>query len=155
MLIKAYESGDSENLPLAPLISEAANAQAEEERVRRFMEIKAQSIAFKRSVARELDKAGIAYRQDVTENLVVTDFLVEVGDRRIALECKFNLHRDFEKTIFSSRLIHTQFGCCSVFVIVPFHDESLAQKLSAESEVQILALQDLAEQITLYNKPMM
>lgn len=89
MLIAAYESKDAENLPAAPVLGEQANAEVEEERVRRFMEVKAQSIAFKRSVARELDKASIQYRQDVTENLVVTDFLLELGLRRIALECKY------------------------------------------------------------------
>jgi len=149
MLISAYESKDAENLPLTPIATEAANAQAEEERVRRFMEIKAQSIAFKRSVARELDKAGIVCRQDVTENLVVTDFLIEVGSKRIALECKFNLHRDMEKSLISARLIQGQFKCEEVLIIVPFHEEAAEGKISNESGVRILALQDLAEEINL------
>jgi len=145
MLIAAYESKDAEGLPLAPLVSEAANAQAEEERVRRFMEVKAQSIAFKRSVARELDKAGIPYRQDVTENLVVTDFLVEVGNKRVALECKFNLHRDMAKSLISARLIREQFGCEDVLIVVPFYEEADGDGLEKKEKIRILPLQDLAE----------
>lgn len=145
LLIAAYESKDAEGLPLAPLVSEAANAQAEEERVRRFMEVKAQSIAFKRSVARELDKAGITYRQDVTEKLIVTDFLLELGERRIALECKFNLHRDMEKSLISARLIREQFNCDRVFIVVPFYEEGDVNDLEHEEEICILALQDLAD----------
>lgn len=145
MLIAAYESKDAEGLPLAPLLSEAANAQAEEERVRRFMEVKAQSVTFKRAVARELDKAGIAYRQDVTEKLVVTDFLLEHGAQRIALECKFNLHRDMEKAIISARLIRAQFRCHRVWIVVPFHEEGDFKDLKCEAEIGILALQDLVD----------
>lgn len=145
MLIAAYESKDAENLPAAPVLGEQANAEVEEERVRCFMEVKAQSIAFKRSVARELDKASIQYRQDVTENLVVTDFLLELGLRRIALECKYNLHRDIEKSIISARLIRKQFNCDQVYIVVPFHEEG--DKLDCEDEIRILPLQDLAEEI--------
>lgn len=147
MLISAYESKDAENLPLTPLLSEAANAQAEEERVRRFMEVKAQSIAFKRSVARELDKAGIQYRQDATEKLVVTDFLLELGEQRIALECKFNLHRDMEKSVISARLIREQFGCNLVYIVVPFHEEGDGEDLKKDANTRIVPLQDLAEAI--------
>jgi len=149
MLIAAYESKDAEGLPLAPLVSEAANAQAEEERVRRFMEVKAQSIAFKRSVARELDKAGITYRQDVTEKRIVTDFLFELGERRIALECKFNLHRDMEKSLISARLIRAQFGCDEVYIVVPFHEEEVGDNMEKEGNTRILPLQDLAEAVNL------
>ncbi|MBC2601010.1 helix-turn-helix domain-containing protein [Puniceicoccus vermicola] len=150
MLIAAYESKGVEDLPLAPIVSEAANAQAEEERVRRFMEVKAQSIAFKRSVARELDKLGIPYRQEVIEKLVVTDFLLELGERRIALECKYNLHRDLEKSVISARLIREQFHCDQVYIVVPFYDEE-GDSLDCEEEIRILPLQDLAEAINLEN----
>lgn len=147
MLIAAYESKSAESLPLAPLLSEAANAQAEEERVRRFMEVKAQSIAFKRSVARELDKAGINYRQDATDKLVVTDFLLELGEQRIALECKFNLHRDLEKSVISARIIREQFGCELVYIVVPFHEEGDGDNLKKAGNTRIVPLQDLAEAI--------
>lgn len=146
-LIAAYESKNAENLPLTPLLSEAANAQAEEERVRRFMEIKAQSIAFKRSVARELDKAGIPYRQDVTEKLVLTDFLLELAEQRIALECKFNLHRDMEKSVISARLIREQFGCAQVMIVVPFDDEDQTRCSSPNSNISIVSFINLIQLI--------
>lgn len=151
MLIAAYESKDTENLPLSSVLSEAANAQAEEDRVRRFMEVKSQSIAFKRSVARELNKAGISYREDAIEKLVVTDFLLEQGDQRIALECKYNLHRDLEKSVISARLIREQFHCNLVYIVVPFYEEN--DDLEDEENTRILPLQDLAEAIRCEKAP--
>ena len=153
MLVAAYESRAAENLPLTPIATEAANAQAEEERVRRYMEVKAQSITFKRSVARELDKAGVIYRQDVTEKLVVTDFLLEHGDQRIALECKYNLHRDLEKSVISARMIREKFHCDQVFIVVPFCEEDGGNDLDCEEEIRILPLQDLAEAINFEKSP--
>jgi hypothetical protein len=46
-------------------------------RAEQFLEHQTQSIQFKRSVARALDKAGIADRQDYCEAPVSTDFLIE------------------------------------------------------------------------------
>ncbi|MCH6255591.1 helix-turn-helix domain-containing protein [Puniceicoccaceae bacterium K14] len=147
LIIVAYETKETEELPVAPIFGDAANAEAQEERARRFMEVKAQSIAFKRSVARELDKAEIAYRQDCAEELIITDFLIEQSGKRIALECKFNLHRDIEKTVISARLILEKFCCDFVYIIVPFDDEGTTEKLSTEPCLGILPLQDLSEEI--------
>jgi hypothetical protein len=86
-------------------------------------------------------------RQDVTENLVVTDFLVEVGSKRVALECKFNLRRDTAKTLISARLIRQQFGCDEVLIIVPFYEEAKGDDLESKKNIRILPLQDLADLI--------
>ena len=61
------------------------NAQEERSRACATLEMKSQSIAFKRSVARELDKAGLSYKQDYAEGVFVTDFLIEQNDKRVAL----------------------------------------------------------------------
>lgn len=98
--------------------------KTEVERAERFLEMKAQSIAFKRSVARELDKAGIPYQQDYCEGIYVTDFLIEHDGKRIALECKFNVQRDMSKAYTIAKLLKEQLGCQSTFVVVPYIDES-------------------------------
>lgn len=81
---------------------------------------KTQPIQFKRSVARELDKAGIAYVQDYCKGAVSTDFLIERGGQRIALECRFNVQRDFERAVLTARVIRDELGCVSVITVTPF-----------------------------------
>ncbi len=88
-------------------------------RTEQFLERKTQSIQFKRSVARELDKAGITYQQDYCEGPYSTDFLIEKDGKRIALECKSNVGRDYEKTVAQAELICEKFQC-QTCVVVPY-----------------------------------
>lgn len=89
-------------------------------RAEQFLERKTQSIQFKRSVARELDKAGIEYKQDYCEGIYSTDFLIEQEGKRIALECKSNVERDFAKTVAMAELLREKLGCDSVITVTPF-----------------------------------
>jgi len=126
--------------------SSTADEQIEIERAERYLEIKAQSIGFKRSVARELDKAGIPYQQDYCEGIYVTDFLVEQEGRRIALECKFNTQRDFEKTLRIAGILKEKLECNFALVIVPYtREEALAL---ADSKVEVLAVSQLRNHLT-------
>jgi len=123
-LLRAYSGLDT--LPEEQAVNDERNAQANEERVRRFLEVKTQSILFKRSVARELDKAGIAYVQDYCKGAVSTDFLIERDDKRIALECKFNVHRDLERAAITAALLKNEFDCDSVITVTPFSVDDIA-----------------------------
>lgn len=89
-------------------------------RAEQFLERKTQSIQFKRSVARELDKAGIEYKQDYCEGIYSTDFLIEQDDKRIALECKANVERDLNKTITIQSLLKEALKCESVLIVTPY-----------------------------------
>ena len=91
-------------------------------RAEQFLERKTQSIQFKRSVARELDKAGITYQQDYCEVPYPTDFLIEKDGKRIAQECKSNVGRDYEKTVAQAELICEKFQC-QTCVVVPYIDD--------------------------------
>ena len=117
-LLRAYSGLDT--LPEEQAVNDERNAQANEERVRRFLEVKTQSILFKRSVARELDKAGITYVQDYCKGPVSTDFLVEQNGRRIALECKFNVHRDLERAAITAKVLEKELNCDTVLTVTPF-----------------------------------
>ena len=117
-LLRAYSGLDT--LPEEQAINDERNAQAEEERVKRFLEVKTQSILFKRSVARELDKAGVAYVQDYCKGPVSTDFLIERDGRRIALECRFNVQRDFDRAVLTAKLLQEELVCDSVITVTPF-----------------------------------
>ena len=118
VLLRAYSGLDT--LPEEQAVNDERNAQANEERVRRFLEVKTQSILFKRSVAKELDKAGVDYVQDYCRGPVSTDFLIEREGRRIALECRFNVQRDLERAVLTANLLKKELGCESVITVVPF-----------------------------------
>jgi transcriptional regulator with XRE-family HTH domain len=107
-------------------------------RAEQFLERKTQSIQFKRSVARELDKAGIEYKQDYCEGIYSTDFLIEKDGKRIALECKANIGRDTEKTLAMTELLKEGLGCERVVVVVPYHDEEAPKDFACVSEIASL-----------------
>ena len=104
-------------------------------RAEQFLERKTQSIQFKRSVARELDKAGITYQQDYCEGPYSTDFLIEKDGKRIALECKSNVGRDYEKTEAICALIKAQLNCTQVRIVVPYLESDAATDAVAVSEI--------------------
>lgn len=128
-LLRAYSGLDT--LPEEQAINDERNAQAEEERVKRFLEVKTQSILFKRSVARELDKAGVAYVQDYCKGPVSTDFLIERDGKRIALECRFNVQRDFDRAVLTAKVLREELVCDSVITVTPF---DVSDTIPAESD---------------------
>ena len=109
-------------------------------RAEQFLERKTQSIQFKRSVARELDKAGIAYKQDYCEGIYSTDFMIDKDGKRIALECKANVERDIEKTIAQAELIGEKLQC-QVLVVAPFIDG--VREIRSTGGVKLFAVSEL------------
>ena len=139
-LLRAYSG--LETLPEETVLDDEKNAQEERSRALRYLEMKSQSIAFKRSVARELDKAGLSYKQDYAEGVFVTDFLIQQDGKRVALECKFNIHRDFEKTGTITELLKENLKIDSVLIVVPYGMDSVTKELSG---LTIVELSELAE----------
>jgi transcriptional regulator with XRE-family HTH domain len=110
-------------------------------RAEQFLERKTQSIQFKRSVARELDKAGIEYQQDYCEGIYSTDFLIERDGKRIALECKANVGRDIDKTLAMSELLKEGLSCERVLIVVPYHDNETSPDFVRVSDIATILLQ--------------
>ncbi len=122
VLLRAF-TGAAEPIVEEP-VDASLNAVAERERVERWLEARTQAITFKNAVARELDAAGISYRRDVCEGIASADFIVQPGAGRIALECKFNVSRDFDKALGVARLQRELMRCDSAVIVVPFHGDS-------------------------------
>lgn len=110
----------------------------EMERIARYLEMKAMSIDFKKAVARTLTEAGLVFEQDVISGSVVADFVVE-KPVRTAIECKFNVNRDWERTIGTAKLLREQLPCERVVVVVPYRSGLL---VSDESDWQITVALD-------------
>jgi len=115
----------------------------EMERIARYLEMKAMSIDFKKAVARTLTEAGIVFEQDVISGSVVADFVVE-KPVRTAIECKFNVNRDWERTIGTAKLLREQLPCEQVMVVVPYASAS-ASVAELAAGVKFLSVESLSE----------
>lgn len=106
-----------------PAVSAASGgiSAADLDRVARYLELKTLSIDFRESVARTLTEAGIAFESYARKGNVVTDFLI-TGGKRIAVECKFNVNRDWEREIGTVILLKQNLPCDEVLIVVPFHN---------------------------------
>lgn len=122
-----------EALPEEQVVSDEENARQNEERVKRFLEVKTESILFRRSVAKAFDKAGIPYQLDYCKATYSTDFLVDTGNKRIAVECRFNVQRDFERAILTAKILRQQLGCDMVITVTPY-DVSAIDKPTDDSQ---------------------
>lgn len=142
-LLSAYEATGQEKLPVSSILEDEKNAESEEERVRRFLEMKAKAVSFRRDVAMALDKIRVSYRQEVARGPVITDLLIEHGGKRIALECRANVKRDLEKSLVSARIIRAELKCDQVFIVVPEFDGDLRSACSKESNIYDLEFRDV------------
>jgi transcriptional regulator with XRE-family HTH domain len=95
---------------------------AELDRVARYLELKTLSIDFRESVSRTLIEAGIEFESYARNGNVVTDFLVETSGRT-AVECKFNVNRDWEREVGTALLLKRHLPCGRVVVVVPYENE--------------------------------
>ena len=125
--------------------SAASNKEILRLRAEQFIERKTQAIAFKRSVARELDKIGMDYEADHYEGIYSTDFLIQKEGKRLALECKANVGRDIDRSIATCEVIQENLRC-EVIVVVPFVDAVCGE--AQKKGMKVAALNELAELIT-------
>lgn len=131
-----------------PVIAEDPRNTAEErERVERWLEARTQAITFKNAVARELDKTGIEYRRDACDGIASTDFLIELAGTRIAIECKFNVSRDFDKTLGIAKLLLSALACDSVCVVVPFESDELTGMSTGSPRISITPLATISRHL--------
>jgi len=146
MVLRAF-TGSSDRIAEELPAPDPLNDVAERERVERWLEARTQAITFKDAVARELEKAGIAYRRDVCDGIASADFLIEEGEVAIAIECKFNVGRDFDKTVGIARLLKELLHCDRVFVVVPFIGAFADAAMSGPTPVLVCTPAELAAQI--------
>lgn len=146
MLLRAF-SGLKAPAMEEPVSDDPRNTLEERERVERWLEARTQAITFKDAVARELDKAGITYRRDVCEGIASADFLIEHGSRRIAIECKFNVSRDFDKTVGIARLLCELLRCARAVIVVPFVGSFADSTVIGPHAVAVCTPSEVAAQI--------
>lgn len=147
-LLSAYESLGGTKLPVSPVLDDEANAATEEERVRRFLEIKTRAVAFRNSVQSALDAIPITYQADFSKSSVITDFLIEQNGKRIALECRANVKRDLQKALVSARIIRDELKCDQVVIIVSEVDEDLRDACTDEDGIDEMIIEKIAPELS-------
>lgn len=145
MILSAF-AGTKESAPEEPRAPFRPTPQDEFERVTRYMEIKSMSVAFEMDVEAILARSGLKFTRYYRNDPFVTDFLIEVGQRRVAVECKYNVNRDWDRTVVTARLLFEQLPCDRVLVVVPYiNDLTRTRQPDLESAGgQLLAVADLA-----------
>lgn len=146
MLLRAF-TGLKAPIGEEPLTNDPRNTVEERDRVERWLEARTQAIRFKDAVGRELDKAGISYRRDMCEGIASADFLIEHGATRIAIECKFNVSRDFDKTVGIARLLCELLRCEWAFVVVPFDGAFTEVSATSSPNIKIVVIADAIQAI--------
>jgi len=114
---------------------------AELDRVARYLELKTLSIDFRESVARILNEAGVGFESYARNGNVVTDFLVS-HPLRTAIECKFNVNRDWEREAYTATLLRENLPCNRIIVVIPYHNaqsQSYAVKLAQNGDAVVVA----------------
>jgi hypothetical protein len=93
------------------------------ERVKRYMEVKSMSVTFQDDVEKELDRTGLNFERSHRQENIICDFLFP-GPPRIAVDCKYNLNRDWDRTVASVRLLKEHLDLAVVLIVVPYENNT-------------------------------
>lgn len=126
-LLAAYDHTEMAELPVRPASPEQPIPQDEIERVKRYMEIKSMSVTFQDDVEKELVRTGLYFERAHRQENIICDFLL-TGPPRIAVDCKYNLNRDWDRTVASVKLLKEHLELEVVLIVVPYeNDATLAE----------------------------
>lgn len=133
LLVAAYDQAEAEDLPLRPDSSERPIGEQERERVRRYLEVKSMSVAFEQDVEKVLADLGLAFEHPYRQDPFICDFYLP-GPPRIALDCKFNVNRDWDRTVAAAQLFLEHLPIDKVIIVIPY-----------ENSVSLGSVRDLKE----------
>jgi len=122
MMVRAF-TGLPDILPDSPDKPTLPSPADEVERVTRYMEVKAMSVAFEDDVETVIIDAGLAYKKDFRVDPFICDFLLTLGKRAVALDCKYNVNRDWDRTVTTIALLRKNLPCDLVAVVVPYEND--------------------------------
>ena len=129
-------------------VDPAAYERLEEDRVRRYLQAKSQGIAFREQVLDVLNESGVSFQSPHQNEDIICDFFIP-GPPRIAIECKSNPRRDWNRTLTSANLFRSELPCERVLVAVPDLKEvsSDDRKRAKSVSVEIISINKLASKL--------
>ncbi len=122
-ILAAYDHTEAAGLSERPSNPEDPIPPDEIERVERYMETKSMAITFQEDVEKILRSSGHAFEHPHRQGALICDFLI-MGPPRVALECKFNVNRDWDRTTASVDLLRKHLGLEAVLVVVPYENDA-------------------------------
>jgi transcriptional regulator with XRE-family HTH domain len=137
-LIACYEGGADKLKEIPEFLEWKPSEEEETERARRYLKVKADSIRFENAVADTLELGGFEFQRSVIKDDIVADFIVETPSSTIAIECKYNVHRDFEKTAAIAKLLKESLKIDSVLIVVPHSSDIVTKEASGLTIVEFL-----------------
>lgn len=146
-LLKAFENSNSlpedTSSPVEPLRVYKENR----ERCYRYLEMKSRSIAFNNEIESLLKNAEVEYIKDYMHSNLVTDFYLP--KHNIALECKFNISRDAEKTLTISKIIKENLKIPHLYLIIPMKNEISEQSIALfkQLDIRVMSIVDLVVEL--------
>lgn len=148
MIVRAF-TGLFDAMPDEPEKPPRPVPQDELERVTRYLEVKSMSVAFKNDVETVIKASHLEYKKDFRNDPFICDFMLESGERQIAVDCKYNVNRDWDRTYATVKLLLENLPCDKVVIVIPYENE-LVRK--AHEEIvsvrgQITSLDNLLSEI--------
>lgn len=122
-ILAAYNHAEMADLPERPASPEQPIPQDEIERVKRYMEVKSMSVTFQDDVEKELYRTGLYFERAHRQENIICDFLLP-GPPRIAVDCKYNLGRDWDRTVTSVKLLKEYLKPEVVLIVVPYENDT-------------------------------
>lgn len=116
LLLAAYDVAEP-YLPDRPEEPESPTPPDEIERVRRYLQVKAESVQFTEAVRQAIVEAGFGFIPNYIQENRITDFYLP--DEGLAVECKCNVNRDWDREVTSISLLKEDSGITQVIVAVP------------------------------------
>jgi transcriptional regulator with XRE-family HTH domain len=149
-ILAAYDHAERIELPERPASPEQPIPQDEIERVKRYMEVKSMSVTFQDDVKKELDRTGLNFERAYRQDNIICDFLLP-GPPRIAVDCKYNLNRDWDRTVASVRLLKEHLDLERVLIVVPYENDTTLAEVDRITEQggKIISVADLEQAIRL------
>lgn len=149
LLVRAY-TGLLNNMPDEPEAAPRPIPEDEVERVTRYLEVKSMSVAFRSDVEAVLREAGLSFEKDFRNDPFICDFMLDLHGRRVAIDCKYNVNRDWDRTYATVKLLRENLPCDEVVIAIPYENELARKALVEIGSVggQIASLENLTEVLT-------
>ena len=129
MMVRAF-TGLPDILPDSPDKPILPTPADEVERVTRYLEVKAMSVSFEGDVEAVIKDTGITYKKDFRVDPFICDFLLTLAKKTVALDCKYNVNRDWDRTVTTIDLLRKNLPCSLVAVVVPYENDLCRERAS-------------------------
>ena len=144
-IISSYEGGAYKLREIPGFLEWQPNPEEEESPALRYLNVKAEAITFENQTAEILDEIGLPYKRHFIKENIVADFLIDAPKKSVAIECKFNVERDFDKSQTIASILLKKWQLDKVIIVVPQKTETNQSIPTIPQNIVLLSLGELKE----------